>query len=170
MSRVSTGTRSLAALFVAVALTGCHRNQTSDLQAFVQNAYKDHPPKVEPVPVMTPPQTFTYAAQILPDPFSPANLEPAGSGPRPDMNRRKDPLESFPLDALKMTGTLSQGSKVWAIIEAPDGPHHVRLGEHMGENYGTVTKITSNRVTLVELVPGPNGGWVSRDASISIGK
>lgn len=165
--------RLVGILGVVAMLGACHGNNTADLQAFVQNAYKGQHPKIPPIPVMTPPKPFVYAAQNLPDPFSPANLETGLShaGPNPDLNRPKGPLEHFPLDALKMVGTLSRHNKRWAIIEAPGGAvHRVRLGDHMGESYGTVTKITSSKVSLVELIPGPNGGWVSRKASIAIGK
>jgi type IV pilus assembly protein PilP len=165
--------RALLPLLVAMLLGACHESNTADLQAFVQNAYKGQHLKVEPIPVMTPPKPFVYSAEHLPDPFSPANLETgaAPAGPRPDLNRPKGPLEHFPLDALKMVGTLWRHQEKWAIVEAPNGSvHRVRLGDHMGESYGTVTKITSEKVSLVELIPGPNGGWVTRQASIAIGK
>lgn len=152
-------------------LSACHPDHTADLQSFVQNAYKDQKPRVRPVPVLAPPQTFAYAAQTLPDPFSSANLDTGGKGPRPNLNRPKGPLEQYPLDALKMVGTLARHQEVWAVIQTPDGGvHKVRSGDHMGQSYGTVTRITPSKISLIELVSGPNGGWVSRKASIAIGK
>ncbi|MHB1951973.1 MAG: pilus assembly protein PilP [Acidiferrobacteraceae bacterium] len=165
--------RMVAILAAVTVLGACHGTNTADLQAFVRNAYRGQHPRIEPIPVMAPPKAFVYAAERLPDPFSPANLETgaAHTGPRPDLNRPKGPLEHFPLDALKMVGTLSRHGERWAIIETPNGGvQRVRLGDHMGESYGTVTRITSSKISLVELIPGPNGGWVSRKASIAIGK
>ena len=169
---MSRRVRQMAAVFAGAALlSACHPSNTADLQAFVHNAYRDQKPRIEPIPVMPVPQTFAYAAQTLPDPFSPADLDTGGKGPRPDINRAKGPLEQYPLDALKMVGTLSRHNEVWGVIETPDGGvHKVHSGDHMGQSFGTITRISPGRISLIELVSGPNGGWVSRKAHIAIGK
>lgn len=155
----------------ALLLSACNTSNTADLQAFVHNAYRNRKPSIEPIPVLPPPQAFAYAAQTLPDPFSPADLDTGGKGPRPDMNRPKGPLEQYPLDALKMVGTLSRHNEVWGVIETPDGGvHKVHSGDHMGQSFGTITRIEPGKISLIELVSGPNGGWVSRKAHIAIGK
>jgi type IV pilus assembly protein PilP len=153
---------------------GCGSDGLDDLRTFVKNAHADRKPNVEPIPEMKPNQTFIYAATDLPDPFSASSkmrsLQPqTASGPKPDMNRRKQALEEYPLDALKMVGTLSRGKETWAVIQAPDGSvHRAQTGSYIGQNFGKVIKITEEKIELVELIPGSVGGWVEREAILAV--
>lgn len=163
--------KALFLAIVAASLTGCGGHNLSDLRSFVKNSYANRRPKVEPIPQVKPAATFAYSASTLPDPFSPANLKPATAqlGERPDLNRRKGPLEQYPLDSLKMVGTIARGKQVWAIVVAPDGAvHRVRVGTHIGQNYGLVTRITEDKVRITELIQGPTGQWVQREASLAL--
>ncbi len=155
----------------ALSLAGCGGNNMSDLRSFVKNAYAHRRPKIEPFPEVKSAPTFAYSASKLPDPFSPENLDTRGahSAPQPNLNRRKGPLEQFPLDALKMVGTIVSGKQVWAIVVAPDGSvHRVTVGAHIGLNYGLVTRITEDRIRITELIQGPTGQWVQRQASLAL--
>jgi type IV pilus assembly protein PilP len=167
----------LGVIFSAsLSLAGCGSDGTEEVREFVKNAHSDKKPRIEPLPEIKTHESFTYAATNLPDPFAPFNLRAAagkggaaGSGPRPDTNRRKEPLEEYPLDSLKMAGTLARGKLSWAVIMAPDGTvHRVKIGDHMGQNYGMVTKITDDKINLIELVQGPLGDWVERESSVSL--
>ena len=161
----------LVIALVAVGLSGCDGHNMADLRSFVKNSYANRKPKVEPIPKVKPAENFVYSANTLPDPFSPANLKPVSveKGLRPDLNRRKGPLEQFPLDSLKMVGTISRGKQIWAIVMAPDGTvHRVKVGTHIGQNYGLVTRITEDKVRITELIQGPTGQWVQREASLAL--
>lgn len=158
----------------AIVFVGCSNDGMDDLRDFTVNAHKGKTAKVEPLPEIKTTEPFTYSAAKLTDPFAVANLKPvsnktAGSGPRPDMNRRREPLEEYPLDALKMVGTLSRGKQAWVVIQAPDGTvHRASVGNHMGQNFGTITRITDDKISLVELVQGAVGDWVEREASVTL--
>jgi len=167
----------ICAIFLLASLlsiSGCANKSMSDLENFVANAHKDRKPKIEPLPRIKPAPTFKYTASELVDPFSAANLiqdRPSSNegGPAPDPTRRKEPLEQFPLDALRMVGTLSNAEASWAIIRAPDGTvHRAGKGNHLGQNYGKIVAIEDSKIDIVELVPGINGGWMQRDASLAI--
>lgn len=166
--------RSLPLVVSFALLAGCAGDGMDDLRDFVKNAHADRKPKIEPLPEVKPYEAYAYAAADLPNPFSTGNLRPQtahgkASGPRPDMNRRKEPLEDFPLDGLKMVGTLSRGKQSWAVIQAPDGTvHRVQRGNFMGHNFGRITRISDDRVDLVELHQGPLGDWQEREAVLSI--
>lgn len=166
--------RRVLFLILLVALSGCSSDGMDDLREFVATAHAGKKPKIEPLPEIKPQEPFTYSAENLADPFSSRNLksqatQTAGSGPRPDLNRRKEPLEDYPLDALKMVGTLARGKQAWAVIEAPDGTvYRAGVGNHMGQNFGTITRITEDKIDLVELVQGSLGDWVERPASVAL--
>lgn len=169
------GVRGQVALFAAVLLlVGCSNDGMDDLREFVATAHAGKTPKIEPLPEIKPQEPFAYAAEKLVDPFSSRNLksqaaQTAGAGPRPDLNRRKEPLEDYPLDALKMVGTLERGKQAWAVILAPDGTvHRAGVGSHMGQNFGTITRITEDKIDLVELVQGSLGDWIERPASVAL--
>jgi len=163
-------------LLAALALLGgCAGDGMDDLRDFVKNAHADKKPRVEPLPDIKPYEAFAYSAADLMDPFSPANLTPRSlaqaraGGPRPDMNRRKEPLEDYPLDALKMVGTLSRGKQMWAVIQDKDGGvHRVQKGNYIGQNFGRITRIGEDKIDLVEMVQGALGDWVEREASLAI--
>jgi type IV pilus assembly protein PilP len=95
--------------------------------------------------------------------------ETANAGPRPDQNRTPEPLESFPLDGLKMVGTLGAPSAPEGLLKDPEGViRRVHIGNYVGQNYGRITAINEGQIELVELVPNQTGGWVERQQSISL--
>jgi len=168
---VRLGAVALVAL-LCVALSGCGSDGMDDLRDWVIKERKGRKPRVEPLPEIRTQESFVYEADTLADPFAPFNLKPQGGvagGPSPDINRRKEPLEDYPLDALRMVGTLSRGNQSWAIIQAPDGiVYRVKNGDHMGQNFGMVTDITEENVKLVELIQNPLSDWIEREAKLAI--
>lgn len=167
--------RYIAAVWLGLALAGCTGDGLEDLREFTKSAHADRKPRIEPLPEVKPQEVFAYNPAQLTDPFAPQNIRPArakigaGGGVRPDENRRKEALEEFPLDALKMVGTLTRGKQTWAVIQAPDGTvHRTKIGDHVGQNFGIVTKITDEKIDLIELVQGASGDWVEREANLGL--
>lgn len=160
-------------------LTGCQDNVTSDLEQFVASAYQDKKPKIDALPEMAPYYRFTYTASDEPDPFSigKINFDQGGGGGgsnselAPDNNRRKEALEAYPLDALRLVGTLEQGNTPYVIVQSTDGTaHRAGVGNYIGQNDGRIIKIfpLEQRVLLTELVSDASGRWVSREVEITI--
>jgi len=166
----------LGLIALSLVLAGCSDGEVGDLHRFVKNAHKDRKPRVEPLPRIRPYESFAYTATNLTDPFSSGNLQQRkpvaeGSGLSPDLNRRKEPLEQYPLDSLRMVGTLSKGESSWAVIHAPDGTiHRAGAGNYLGQNFGQITNISDEKLAIKEIVPGPGGNWVKRDTNIAIVK
>lgn len=153
-----------------------------DLQQWVAQEKAKKGVPLPPLPVLKTFESFVYRDQDKRDPFSPGPTEVASplnaSGPHPDQNRMREPLESYPLDSLKMVGTIAlktvaaSGGKsdMEALIKDPQGViHPVQLGNYMGQNYGHVSAIEEDHVDLVELVPNGTGGWMERDTTIALG-
>lgn len=161
---------------VAVAVLGACSDDAgmADLRTFVHNAHAGREPRVEPLPEIKAEEPFAYAAAELPDPFSASNLRPEvaaaeTAGPSPDFDRRREPLEEYPLDALRMVGTLERGGEAWVVVRAPDGTvHRAGVGNHIGKNFGTIRAISADRVDIIELVQGALGNWVEREASLAL--
>ena len=164
--------RAAAVGFLMLGLAGCTRGM-SDLREWVAQEKAKKGAPIQPLPVIRTFETFKYDDQDRRDPFSPstAELQPNAnaSGPRPDENRTKQPLEIFALDSLKMVGSIGTGSKTEVLIKDPGGViHRVHLNEYMGQNYGRITAISDDHIDLVELVSNGNGGWMERPASIAL--
>ncbi len=167
---------ALLAAALVLAMAGCTRGVTStpgdapNLQKWVTDVRARPAEPLDPLPVMQQFETFEYAAQGLRDPFSDAWANPdGGSGLRPDPNRRKEPLEQYPLDSLDMVGTIGAGGGLVALVMAPDRvTHRIRPGAYLGQSDGRVTSIAEDKIELVELVPDGAGGWLERPASIAL--
>lgn len=145
-----------------------------DLQQWVAQEKAKKGAPLPPLPVLKTFESFVYQDQDKRDPFSPGPTEAAtalnNSGPHPDQNRVREALESYPLDSLKMVGTIGGKSGMEALIKDPQGViHPVHVGNYMGQNYGHVTAINEDHVDLVELVPNGTAGWMERDATIALG-
>ncbi|MBB72340.1 MAG: pilus assembly protein PilP [Legionellales bacterium] len=165
--------RLAVSIMIALLLSGCggHSQKVKELQKYMEEVKSRPTKQVEPIPDIAEFQKFAYQAGNLRSPFKPPEITPEGSQYQPDINRQKEKLEAFPLDALRMVGTLNQQNKVWALISAPDGAvYRVTLGSHMGQNYGEVMKITKDKVYLKETVPNNVGGWKKRDITMSLDK
>ena len=165
--------RILIATFPAVLVSACGSDGMDDLREFVRTAHQNTRPRVEPLPEVRTHEVFTYSAEESVDPFGVFNLKPRGvantAGPRPDLHRRKEPLEDYPLDSLKMVGTLIKRKQAWVVVQAPDGTvHRAKTGNYMGQNFGKLVKITEDKVDLIELIQDPVGAWIERKASLSI--
>jgi len=175
ISRKSAQLARLALMLAAaLVLAGCTRGM-SDLRAWVAQEKAKKGAPIPPLPVIKTFETFKYDDQDRRDPFSPSTTElqnsSANSGPRPDANRAREPLEMFALDSLKMVGSVGVGPQMEVLIKDPGGViHRVHVGEYMGQNYGHITAISEDHVDLVELVSNGNGGWMERPASIALGE
>src|SRR5690606_4524088 len=92
-----------------------------------------------------------------------------GSTLRPDPDRPKEPLESFPLDSLDMVGTLGGPESIIALVMDPGRViHRILPGQYMGQNDGRVTGVFEDRIELTELVPDGAGGWMERQAQVAL--
>ncbi len=119
---------------------------------------------------------FAYASGDALDPFNPNKLlaelarenASKGGGLKPDMERRKELLESYPLDAVKMVGTLQKGGTIYALLQIDRAVHQVKTGQHVGQNYGLITSVTDGAVNIKEIVQDATGDWVERMSKLEL--
>ncbi len=160
-------------LMFALLLAGCSSGMR-DLDDWVAEVKSRKSRQIEPIPQIKAYEAFAYDAGTRRDPFiavEPQREAPAGrgAGPRPDVKRAKDALEEYPLDALRMQGTIRTPRATFALVKAPDGViHRVGIGAHMGQNDGEIKAITDNDISLTELVADGFGGWLQRPAVLAL--
>lgn len=161
---------------MALALVGCANTDMSDLESFVDEVKSRPASGIEPIPEIKQAIGFTYLARNRRDPFLPqvADDEAAETvlenGVRPDPNRRKEELEAFSLDTLRMVGTLEQEEETWGLVQTSDGTiHRVVAGNYMGLNDGRITRISEEKIELIELVP-TGSGFLEKEAALALGE
>jgi len=162
-------------VLLVLGLSACGGDEYQDLRQFVNDSGNDLRGRVDPLPEMTPYQPFSYEAYDLPDPFRPRKPEATekGDSERPSQAselRRKEALEAYPLESLKMVGTLQdKAKKMFALIKTPEGNlYQVKNGNYIGQNFGIVSVITETSITLKEVVQDASGVWTERTSSLQL--
>ena len=165
-------TTSLVIAALALSLGACGSGENQDLKDWMRESAKGMKGKIPSLPEVKPGPRADYESGNLMDPFNAVKIEPDkkthGGGLQPDMNRRREPLESFPLESLKMVGTLSQKNVTYALIQADKSLYQVRVGNYMGQNFGVITTVTDSEITLKELVEDATGDWTDRVSTLQL--
>jgi type IV pilus assembly protein PilP len=173
---------SLIKLFVlagVLTLAGCGSSSEDELRQWMAEQKSQTRPRIAPIsePKNFRPESYTQMTAI--EPFSNQKLTQAlkreatqaaanGALVAPELTRRKEALESFPLDAMALVGNLTRAGQPVALVKVDNLLYQVRLGNHLGQNYGRVTKITETEVTLREIVQDAAGEWVERTAALQL--
>lgn len=168
--------RLLLASLLAVLCGGCANQDMSDLRAYVEGVKGRAPGGIKPIPEVKQVDTYLYQAADRRDPFTAQRndaeiAEPLPSdGIQPDFNRRKEELEAYSLDSLRMVGTLEQDAQNWGLIKSNDGTiHRVRLGNYIGRNHGRIIAISEDKIELIELVR-QGSGYLEKVAALALGE
>jgi type IV pilus assembly protein PilP len=175
----STHTGILGMLVLTLAVTGCADSSQEELQKWMSDQKTLTKPKVDPIPE---PKKFApkaYAQDASTEPFSNQKLAQAlkrdsaqstsNAGlVAPELNRRKEPLEAYPLDVMSMVGSLVQVGQPIALVKIDLLLYQVKVGSYLGQNYGRVTKISETEVGLREIVQDAAGEWIERTASLQL--
>jgi type IV pilus assembly protein PilP len=160
---------------VTLALSACGGGSMSDLETYVQQVKEREAAPIEPLPEIKQIDTFVFEPRDRRDPFTlDAQTAEAAVGVAPggvtlDITRRKEELEQYPLDSIKMVGTLEQDDAVWALVTAPGGVlHRVQVGNYLGTNNGQITRITDTEIELIEIISDGTSQWRERAAAIAL--
>ena len=159
-------------------LVGCGNDDFSDLNQYIAKVKAEPKGAIKSLPAIKVVESFIFNPKGLRDPFKPleqpeqqvelAELS-TGGGIRPDTTRRKEDLETFPLEVLKMVGTVVMKSNLWGLVKADDGSiHRVQVGNYMGNNYGKIIHISADEIELMEIVPDKPGKWREQQTSLAL--
>jgi type IV pilus assembly protein PilP len=162
-----------------VMLSGCGAG-LGDLRQFVADIRSKPPGRIEPIPEFLPYQVFEYTSHDLRDPFklvdfrrpelNQEDIAQLSDGLRPDIDRAKEVLEDFPLDTLRLKGTIDDKEGIkWGLIFAPDNTiHRVIEGNYMGQNHGRIISVSDQTIELTEIVPDGLGNYIERSSAITL--
>jgi len=171
----SSWRRGLFFLLVGTALTGCINQDMNDLRLFVEQIKAREPSRIEPLPEIKQIETFAYQPGERRNPFRPVEQgsdelqEIEANGIAPDPDRRKEELENYSLDSLRMVGTLEQAETKWALIQTGDKTiYRVKSGNYLGKNHGQITRIDEIEIELTEIVSDGLRGYRERQASLAL--
>jgi len=168
---------TVSVCLLAGSLAACSGNNTQDLRSYVEAVKSRQQAHIEPLPEFAPFETHLYQASGERDPFTPPVYsapksqvaKTSGNGIAPDDTRPREPLESEPLDSLRMVGTLERQQNSWALVRMSDSTiHRVKPGNFMGQNHGKIVQITESELELTEIVPDGLGGWMERQAALAL--
>ncbi len=165
----------LLAPVVTVLLAACSPAH-EELQAWMEQQRREVKPSVTP---LEPPKPYTpapYTADSAVEPFSTQKLTVAlriearqpNSLLAGELNRRKEPLEAFPLDSMSMVGSVERDGRPFALLRVNELLYQVKVGDHLGQNYGRVTRIDETGVVLREIVQDAAGEWIERSANLQL--
>lgn len=179
--------KGIVSLIFSSNLIGCSEPDYADLNKYIAEVKAKPKSAIEPLPEIKVVEPFLFNGTNLRDPFK-AAIETAetdladkfvGSGVKPDPLHQKEDLEQYPLDALRMVGTMNIGSQLWGLVKvnAPDGTakdsslgtvHRVKVGNYMGLNYGKILRIAPDKIELMEIVPDKPGTWREQEQSLPL--
>ena len=177
MSSTMSSRLRAAALIAGLgaALAGCAGDQ-DELTQWMEQQKREVKPNVEP---LSPPKKFIpqpYAALGAVEPFSTQKLTVAlkqearqpNSLLAAEINRRKEPLEAYPVDSMTMVGSVLRNGQQFALLRVDNLLYQVKTGDYLGQNYGKITKISETDVSYREIVQDAAGEWIERSSALQL--
>jgi len=165
--------RLLIAIGLATGVSACSSDM-DELRAYVDEVKARPGGRIEPLPQIRPAPSFVYNADGRRSPFVPDTPQVrVSSSPDavqgPDPNRPREFLEQFPLDTLRMVGTMNSQQGTFGLVQTSDGLiHRVTVGNHMGQNYGRIMTISDADIQLVEIIADGLGSYLERPAAVAL--
>lgn len=163
--------RSTPLLIAALLLVGGCASDMDELRQKVADIKNRPGERIEPLPEIKPYEAFTYQASSLRSPFVPSApvRGDVANAVRPDVKRPREFLEQFPLDTMRMVGTLQLQGRNYGLVQGKDGlVHRVLPGNYIGQNDGRILSITPTKISIIEIVPDGLGGYIERPAALAL--
>lgn len=165
-----------AAAACAALLAGCGDSDVREVRDWMAQVQRDTKPSVKP---LAEPKTFipyAYGAKEQVDPFSQGKLAvelmaggvPKNDPNKPDLQRAREQLEAFPLDTMRMVGTMQKAGARYALLQIDRALFQVKPGQRIGPNFGVVTRVDDDAVDIRETVQDAAGEWVERPAKLEL--
>lgn len=171
--------RVFLSLALAAILTACGVSPEDELRQWMAVQKSETHPRIKPIaePKLFKPELYVLVSDV--EPFSNVKLTQSlkkdstqaalnGALIAPELARRKETLEEFPMDAMAMVGSMVKAGQPVALVTVGKLLYQVRVGDHLGQNFGRITKISETEVSLREVVQDAAGEWIERTASLQL--
>jgi type IV pilus assembly protein PilP len=171
----ATTSKSVWSALALAVLGGCS-SKHQDIQQWMSQQRQITTPRVTPIAKPVPFVPVAYTQSAIPDPFEIDRLTRVLKAENPgsdallqaELNRRKEPLEAVPRDAMNMIGSIDKHGQQVALVKANNLIYQIRVGNYLGQDYGKVTQITENTIELREIIQNSTGEWVERKAAMQL--
>jgi type IV pilus assembly protein PilP len=160
---------------VTMGLSACSAEH-EELQQWMEQQRREVKPNVTPLqpPKKFDPQPYTSAQAV--EPFSTQKLAVAlkqearqpNSLLSAELNRRKEPLEAYPLDSMGMVGSVNKQGQPFALLRVDNLLYQVKVGDYLGQNYGRITRIGETEIAMREIIQDAAGEWIERPATLQL--
>jgi len=164
-----------ASVLAATTLLGCSGSQ-DELTQWIDQQRREVKPNVSPLsaPKKFNPQAYLAGGAV--EPFSNQKLTVAikqearqsNSLLAAEINRRKEPLEAYPVDGMSMVGSVTKQGRPYALLKVDNLLYQVKQGDYLGQNYGKITKISETDISFREIVQDAAGEWIERTSSLQL--
>jgi len=164
-----------ASVLAAMTMMGCSGSQ-DELTQWIEQQRREVKPSVSPLsaPKKFNPQAYLAGGAV--EPFSNQKLTVAikqearqsNSLLAAEINRRKEPLEAYPVDSMKMVGSVTKQGRPYALLKVDNLLYQVKQGDYLGQNYGKITKISETDISFREIVQDAAGEWIERTSSLQL--
>jgi len=176
MSAHRVTVNALAGLACALLLAGCGDGGVGEVREWMAQVQRETHPSVKPLPEPKDFLPYAYSAKDAVDPFSQSKLltelarvaQKSADPNRPDSARPRELLETFPLDTMRMVGTIQKGGVNYALLQIDRSVYQVRTGQRIGQNFGVITRVGEDAVNIREVVQDASGEWVERLAKLEL--
>jgi type IV pilus assembly protein PilP len=176
---ISNNPKTFATLCLLALLPGCGFSDQDQLKSWMIEQRNQIKPRVDRIaePTKFSPQAYNQDSAV--EPFSSQKLTQALKRDSsqmtsnvalitPELARRKEPLEASPLDTVSMVGSLVKVGQPVALVRVDNLLYQVRVGNYLGQNYGRITKVSENGISLREIVQDAAGEWIERTATLQL--
>ena len=159
---------------LAMLLAGCGDSDVREVRTWMEETKAHTRPSVKPLPASKEFVPYAYNQAQAPDPFSADKLAGPGAQAQqpnkaqPDLDRPREALENYPLDTMRMVGMMQKGGVSFALVQIERSVYRVRAGQHLGQNFGQVTRVTPDATEIREMVQDAGGDWVERISKLEL--
>ena len=160
-------------------LSGCYASKDAELQQWMVEQKGNTQTKITPISA---PKKFIPQAYTQKDAMEPFNNQKLLQALRkdssqsaanlvlisPELTRRKEALEGFPLDAVSMVGILDKKNTLVALLRVDKLLYQAKVGNYVGQNYGRITKISDTEIAIREIAQDAAGEWIERKVNLQL--